>query len=195
MKDETNFESKIHPALSRLQSVELEPSPFLSARVQANLRAMASSEAAPGAAALTFKGRFLEFLRPWKVSVVFAMALVLLVLALPFKGFLPSPMASYAIGKPYLIRVDVRALEPEEVAYAEIEIKGDSAQFKSKAFEKVAENRKITVDAEIFKNKQYLPIIVEGIKKGQSQVLVSFFDKNNKLINSRVVDLSFEVGS
>jgi hypothetical protein len=187
MRNTETTETEIHPALARLKSVELEPSPFLSTRIQANLRA--TSQPAPP------QWSWKSWKTTLSLSVAFSVALVLLVALVQGPKLLQSNVNSYALGKPYLIRVDVRELDPDEVAYAEIEIKGESAQFKSKAFEQLAEVKKITVNGEIFKNKQYLPIVVEGIKKGKSEVSVNFFDKNKKLLSSRVVDLSFAGGS
>lgn len=186
MKKNDDSNSNAHPALRSLRDLDLEPSPYLAARVQANLRSQTATTAAE-------KSRGLASWFWPAVSFGLSAALVAVVVTtkvLPSSA--PSAqVAEYKTGQPYMIRVDIRALGENEIAYAEIELQDDNIEFASGKFSDVRTMKKLVVSWEQMMDKQYLPIVVQGLRSGRSQVHVSFFDKYDKLITSKDTTLSF----
>jgi hypothetical protein len=182
MKKNDDSNSNAHPALRSLRDLDLDASPYLAARVQANLKSQTAEKKSRGLA---------SWFWPAVASAVTASLVTVLLTTKVLPSTSSASVAEYKIGQPYMIRVDIRALGENEIAYAEIELKDDNIEFASGKFSDVRTMKKLVVSWEQMMDKQYLPIVVQGLRSGRSQVHVSFFDKNDKLITSKDTTLSF----
>ncbi len=167
-------------ALRSLNQLDLQPSPYLVARIKAGLMSDMNRVSARG---------WLRYFWP-AVSAALACALVVVLSA---RSEHPNEeIASYVVGQDYLIRVDIRSVHQTDVAYAEIVLQDENLQFSSQQFADVKELRKLVIEWQQLTDKQYLPIVVQGLKAGTSQVTVNFYDKNNNVILTKEMPLSFK---
>lgn len=96
--------------------------------------------------------------------------------------------------KTYVIRVDIRPLPNENIAYAEISLPDENVQFASLKFDDIKAQKKIVVSWEGMLEKQYMPIVVQGTKAGSAKVIVNFYDSDRNLVTSKEVSLYFKGG-
>ena len=172
-------QSEIHPALKSLRALDLDASPFLATRVKANLKS--SRHEVP------------LFKKFWLTRLATSMVVAAMIL---LNTHLNSESKKlYSLGQPYMIRMDIRAIPQSEIAYAEISLDGDTAEFSSKKFTEVRQKKVLTVSADTLKDKQYLPVIVRGVKAGETKVTVSFYNSNDEVVTSKSMTLAFADGS
>lgn len=169
-------------ALQSLMSFNVEPSPFLKTRILAHAREQKSLQIP------FYKKMF------WPAAVALSLLLAFKFMLLP-KGTIQSiEVASYSVGQPYVIRMDIRPYQEAHIAYAEIVIDDEKIQFSSSQFESIGQQRKLVVAWENLVGKQFLPIVIKGLKNGNSEVIVNFYSSDNKLVNSQNVNLKFKGG-
>ena len=170
-------------ALRSLKQVSPEPSPFLEARVTAHFRENLKTKQ---------KSIWLPLM-----SGALASAFIL---AFAFSFFLKSQtshlpaVADYLVGQDYVIRMDIRALKETPIAYAEVVLEGDNVHFSSGKFASISQQRKLVISWDSLVEKQFLPIVLKAMSGGKSKVVVNFYDAENKLVNSRDLDLNFKGG-
>ena len=168
-------------ALRSLKHVSPQPSPFLEARVAAHFREN-----------LKTKQRSI-----WMPLFGGALASAF-VLVLAFSFMLRSrsvpAVTDYLVGQDYVIRMDIRALKETPIAYAEVVLQGDNVNFSSGKFASISQQRKIVISWDSLVEKQFLPIVLKAMSGGKSKVVVNFYDAENKLVNSRDLDLNFKGG-
>jgi hypothetical protein len=185
MSKQNNSENDIPSALKALRELQVEPSPYLTHRIHANLKAQDQISTRR------------SWVRPWLwPSVSLALGLVLVVILSSRDLFAPSAerlstSAQYLLNQPYLIKVDIRSLGSVDVAYAEVQLGDKNIHFSSQEFADVQEMDRLVLAWDQMLDKQYLPIVVQGSKSGQSVVTVKFYDKFNQLISSKEMTLSF----
>lgn len=173
-------------ALRSLGQIDLQPSPYLAARVKAGLIA---SQRETSEDLGTWSAKWKQFFWP-SLSAVLALALVLVLMTGGPHG--REEIATYVTGQDYLIRVDIRAVHESNVAFAEIVLQDENLQFSSRQFSDVKELRKLVIEWQQLTDKQYLPIVVQGLRAGASQVTVNFYDKNNNVILTKEMPLLFK---
>lgn len=170
-------------ALRSLKHVSPEPSPYLEARVTAQFRE--SRKAQPQSIWLAL------------VSGALASAFVF-VLGFSFflksKGPVAPTVADYQVGQDYVIRMDIRALKEAPISYAEVVLEGENVQFSSGKFAAISQQKKIVISWDSLVEKQFLPIVLKAKSGGRSKVVVNFYDSENKLVNTRDLDLNFKGG-
>lgn len=170
-------------ALRSLQHVSPEPSPYLEARVAAHFRENLKTQP---------KSIWLPLL-----SGALASAFVFI---LGFSFFLKSngparpAVADYQVGQDYVIRMDIRALKESPISYAEVVLEGENVQFSSGKFAAISQQKKIVISWDSLVEKQFLPIVLKAKSGGRSKVVVNFYDSENKLVNTRDLDLNFKGG-
>ncbi len=169
-------------ALKSLRSVSAEPSLYFKTRVLAQMREQKKAK----------QSLFRKFFIP--SALAFSFALIMSFLALQKQTQNQTEVASYIIGQPYVIRMDIRPYKESGVAYAEILLSDDNVQFSSSQFEKISQQKKLVVAWETVVQKQFLPIVIKGVQSGNSKVIVNFYDSENKLVNSQNVNLNFKGG-
>jgi hypothetical protein len=171
-------------ALISLRKLKVEASPFLTQRVLNNFEAAKKQSNKPW---------FYQWF--WKVSTALSCA-ALVGLAVKFSilqtELQSKTQAHFSLNRPYLIRVDIRDLSSSEVAYAEVVLAKEGMQFASQDYVDLKDQHKLTVVWEHMLEKQYLPIVVSGTKSGAGQVKVYFYDQENKLVDSKEINLSFD---
>lgn len=172
-QNENQLSPQAQEALSILRSSRPEPSTYMKTRVMARLR----EEGTP-------KGR--AWLWP-SVSLILGLALVL-VLVLPRSQWAPEALS---VQKPYMVKVDLRPMDNSDLAYAVIELEGDGIQFSSNKFNEVEKLKSLRIEWQVLIGKQYLPIVIEGIKAGPASVVVRFYDNEQRLVEKKNVQLSF----
>ncbi|MBC7467243.1 MAG: hypothetical protein H7256_14730 [Bdellovibrio sp.] len=183
MHDDQN-QNETPSGLKALRSVPLQPSAFLATRVQRNFE---SSATRPKLDQKKNKASFLVGTG--------LMALALVVVGFwQLNAFIPPTKSNepvFALGKPYLIRMDIREISHAEIAYAEISLGGDNIQFSSEKFKHIQRDKTIRIAAKSFSQKQYLPVVVEGVENGKAQVTVRFYNDRHELVTTRQMDLNF----
>jgi len=107
----------------------------------------------------------------------------------------PSVVKTYALNQPYLIRLDLRALDTNDIAYAEIHLDNENIHFASTQFAEVQSLKTLSIAWEQLLDKQYLPIVVQGSRSGHSLVRVEFYDHNRKLMTTKQMTLIFGEGA
>ena len=171
--------NQTHEALKALRNLDLEPSPYLAKRVQANLKSKTSD-------AVSFWQKWL-----WpSLSAALTVVVVFLLVRKP-PQFHEMTVAEYSLHQPYIIKVDIRSIKESEFAYAEVQLGGENIQFTSSHSE-INETKKLMLSWEQLLDKQYIPIVVEGVKPGKALVTVNFYDKNNKVLATKEMALSFK---
>lgn len=171
--------SQSQQALRSLKSLSAEPSPYLKTRVLAHAREQKRAKVS------FFKKYFLQ------AGLATAFIFVIAFSFLQPKEITPT----YATGQDYVIRMDIRPYKDSPVAYAEIVLGDEKIQFSSSRFSEISAQKKITVSWDNLVEKQFLPIVVKGLKAGSSKVVVNFYDANNNLIKSQDVNLKFKIGT
>ncbi|MGE4130430.1 MAG: hypothetical protein AB7F86_02265 [Bdellovibrionales bacterium] len=179
-KDSLDANVGASKALKSLQEARLSPSPFLAARITAKALA---AEPKLGA---TFG---------WRAFWAGALASVLLVATSFWVLNRKSQVVEYAVEQPYMLKVDLRSLDPQQISYVVIELQGQPIRFASEKFSEVAEMKSLTLKWENLVGKQYLPLVVKGTSAGDSKVVVHFYDENSGLIMSKDIKLKFSSGN
>ena len=179
-KNEGFSSAQSQQALQSLKSLSVEPSPFLKTRVLAHAREQRQSK-------ISFFKKY--FLIP---SITAALAILVSISYLQKKD---SAVPTYAMGKDYVIRMDIRPFKDEPIAYAEIVLDDENVQFSSIKFSEISAQKKMTVSWENLVEKQFLPIVIKGLKAGSSKVVVNFYDANNNLVKTQDVNLKFKAGT
>lgn len=165
-----------HPALISIRDLQVEPSPYLQSRILAAHRDKSNQ------------------VQKWYYffagSLLSALTVALLfVMARPAVNSVN--VASFKTGQAYLLKVELKSLGNKEVAYAEVEILGDSFEFFSESHGELSEQTKLVFEWEQLNRKDYLPIVIRGRKMGVGKMLVSFYNSRNEKIDSRVVPIQF----
>lgn len=169
--------------LKSLRNMRVEPSPFLAKRVAANFENIVANQK-------PVKSR-----RSLWIGAAMAAVLVALAVIPALKPATETPAQAFALNKPYLIRMDIREIPRNEIAYAEISLSGESIQFSSQKFKDIQKNKTIVVDGGNLGEKQYLPVVIEGVSAGDAQVTVSFYNDRHELITTRTMNLAFGGGT
>jgi hypothetical protein len=178
-------------ALKALKSVQVEPSAYLTQRILNNYELR--TEVSQKKSTFSLPSLFVQF----KFWPSFSVALATLFISFfAFKSFNNSQQpAIYALNQDYVIRMDIRPLPQDEIAYAEISLPDENVQFSSKKFTDLKLQKKLVVSWDSMVAKQYLPIVVQGIKPGSSKVIVNFYDSEHKLVTTREISLYFKGGA
>lgn len=181
-KDQASFD-----AIKSLKSISVEPSPYLAKRVLRNL------EAQPAA-----KNSIAAFFSQFKLLPSVSVALATLVITFGVFKLVNKNAAetiqAYALGQAYVIRMDIRPLPNSEIAYAEISLPDENVQFASQKYD-IKSQKKLVVSWDSMVEKQYMPIVVQGVKAGSSKVIVNFYDSDRNLVTSKEISLYFKGGS
>lgn len=167
-------------ALQSLKTLSVEPSPFLKTRILAHVREQKQSK-------VSFFKKY--FLVP---ALTAAVAIVMTIGYLKSKD---SGVPAYAMGQDYVIRMDIRPYKESAIAYAEIVLGDEKIQFSSSKFTEISVQKKMTISWENLVEKQFLPIVIKGLKEGSSKVVVNFYDASNNLVKSQDVHLKFKAGT
>lgn len=178
-------------ALSALKSLRNEASPYLKNRVLRNIDAQSQEKQ---------KSWFADFFQQFKLAPSLAVAAFTLVLSFLLfnsnKIFQqPNQQPAFNLGQAYVIRMDIRPLPNENIAYAEITLPDENVQFASLKFDDIKSQKKLVVSWEGMLKKQYMPIVVQGTKAGASKVIVNFYDSDRNLVTSKEVSLYFKGGA
>lgn len=170
-------------ALRSLKKQELETSPYFKARLLAHVKDQAQVKQ-------SFFKKYLVY------SVLSTCALLVVTLTSLNNINLEnhSPVASHSIGETYVIRMDIRPLKEVQIEYAEIILPDEKIEFASKTNTEVSQQRKLIVSWDLMVQKQFLPIIVKGLKAGSSSVVVNFYDSSHNLVKSQTMNLHFKGG-
>lgn len=186
MENENNTSNSNSAGLNALRSLKQaspDPSPYLEARVVAHFRE-------------NIKAKQKNVWLPW-LGGALASAFVL-VLAFGFvlrsRTATPTTVADYLVGQDYVVRMDIRALKESPIAYAEVVLEGDNVQFSSGKYASVSQQKKIIISWDSLLEKQFLPIVLKAKSGGKSKVVVNFYDSENKLVNTRDLNLNFKGG-
>lgn len=170
-------------ALRSLQHVSPDPSPYLEARVAAHFRENLKSKP---------KSIWLP-LFAGALASAFVLVLAFAFMMKSRTGAAPT-VGDYLVGQDYVIRMDIRALKETPIAYAEVVLEGDNVQFSSGKFAAISQQKKIVISWDSLVEKQFLPIVLKAKSGGKSKVVVNFYDSENKLVNTRDLDLNFRGG-
>ena len=175
--------SEASEALRSLKNLKTEsPSPFFKTRILAHTKAIKKSRFE------LFKENLLQPL----LAVTFLFTISIFIFQ---KTKLNNPdIDSYKTGQAYVIRMDIRPYKELGIAYAEVLLENENIQFSSSRFEKISQQKKLTVSWESVVEKQFLPIVIKGMKSGSSKVIVNFYDSENNLVNTKNVNLEFKGG-
>lgn len=172
----SNEQSKA--ALQSLKSLSMEPSPFLKTRVLAQMRERKQEKVG------FFKKYFMH------AGLATAFLFVITFSFLQNKTVMPT----YTTGQDYVIRMDIRPYKDSKIAYAEVVLGDGKVEFSSSKFSEISAQKKLTVSWENLVEKQFLPIVIKGMRAGQSKVVVNFYDSENNLVKSQDVNLNFKGG-
>ncbi len=169
-------------ALKSLKSISAEPSLYFKTRLLAKAREQRTEK--------------VSFFKKIFTPQALMACLVLVVSVVVFKkqNVSQPEIALFNTNQPYVIRVDIRPYKEAKIAYAEVVLADENIQFSSAQFEKISLQKKLVVSWESVVEKQFLPIVIKGIKSGVSTVKVNFYDSENKLVNSQNVSLKFKGG-
>jgi len=168
-------------ALRSLGDVGVQPSPYMKTRVLAKVRAEKSK-----------RPSYLKWLWP-SISGALAFALLVVLVRPDFDQQNPAmQVAKYEIGQPYMLKVDLRTYEDQEIAQARIRL-NDVVAFSSKRHSHIKQLKSLTLQWEQLAGKQYLPIVIEGLQSGDGQVLVEFLNDQGQVVDSTTMDLKFQV--
>lgn len=186
-KSQESFE-----AIKSLKDLPLEPSPFLAKRVLRNLNSKAQAESQ-----FNLLTRFLGQFKFWP-SISVALASIFLSIVVFKTGVFSksdtNPAESYLLGQTYVIRMDIRPLSKNDIAYAEISLPDDNLEFASQKFSEIKLQKKLVVGWDTMLEKQYMPIVVQGKKAGSTKVIVNFYDSDHNLVTTKEISLYFKVG-
>ena len=187
-KDQKSFE-----AIQSLKSISIQPTPYLMTRILHNLDLRQQAQEN-----LTLKSRIKYLAQQFKFWPSFSVALATLLISfIFFKNFNKTSeiVNYYQIGQAYIIRVDIRPLPKNEIAYAEIALNDDNIEFTSQKYTELKLQKKLVVNWDSMLEKQYLPIVVKGTKEGSSKVIVNYYDSDHNLVTSQEVSLYFKGGA
>jgi hypothetical protein len=181
-------------ALASLKSLSSEASPYLKNRVLRNIESQAQEKKS---SSTWFNGFFQQF------KLAPSLAVACLTLAFSFLLFNSNKIfqeqtpqqPAFNVGQAYVIRVDIRPLPNENIAYAEITLPDENVQFASLKFDDIKTQKKLVVNWEGMLEKQYMPIVVQATKSGSSKVIVNFYDSDRNLVTSKEVSLYFKGGA
>lgn len=179
-------------AIDSLKSLKAEPSPYLTQRILNNLEL--KNQAQQKQSAFSVKDFFTQFKFWPSISVALATLFICFFGLKAFNKNNEFPSQVYALGQDYVIRMDVRPLPNNEIAYAEISLSDENIQFSSKKYSELKMQKKLVVNWESMVEKQYLPIVVQGTKAGSSKVIVNFYDSEHKLVTTQEISLYFKKG-
>lgn len=180
----SSFESK--QALQSLKSLAPEPSRFLKTRLLARLEEQSKQQV--GCKPLWTKSYF------FSVALSSSFVLCLIYFGIKYNSEISEASTIYKTGLSYVIRLDIRPLKDAGVSYAEINLSDKNIQFSSTEVLDVIQNKKLVVAWDSIIEKQFLPIVIQGIKPGVSSVMVNFYNLENKLVKSQNIKLDFKGG-
>ena len=162
----------LNQLFERARQAPLEPPPYMATRVVAALRAQRG-------------GRGLWF---WKALSFSSLAVTLVLSWVVFQS--PGAQFEAQIHNPYVVRVELNELSEKQHIEAEI-VLPDGVEFYSKNHPQLAEQRSLRLVWNQETGKPFLPFVIKGAENGKKQILVKFFDENNKLISSRQIGIEF----
>lgn len=186
-KSQESFE-----AIKSLKDLPLEPSPFLAKRVLRNLNSKTQAQSQ-----FNVLTGFLSQFKFWpSISVALASIFLSIVVfkAGVFSKSDTNPAESYLLGQTYVIRMDIRPLPNNDIAYAEISLPDDNLEFASQKFSEIKLQKKLVVGWDTMLEKQYMPIVVQGKKAGSTKVIVNFYDSDHNLVTTKEISLYFKAG-
>lgn len=173
-------QEKYNKALQELKSLKVDSSPFLKTRVMANLETSKSVS---------------NPLKRWIPALLGSVATVAIALVLSFQmGQQTQTEMLVELGKPYMLKADLRPHAQVEASYITLELEG-KIEFSSQKFAKIRELRSLKMSWENLAGKQYLPIVIKGVGKGYSVVKLHFYDENHNLIKTQTYDFNFQEGA
>ena len=170
-KDKKQYEE----AIKALQGIHAEPSPYMKTRILANVREAEAQK---------------QKAFPWLQLVFGSLAAAALAVVITFQVMPTSQGEVVALGKPYLVKADLRLLEEADLSYVKVELVG-SVQFSSDKFEHIKEMRSLTLSWDKLVGKQYLPVVVKGVEKGESHVKIHFYNDAGEVVKTQDYQLDF----
>lgn len=166
----------LHALFERARRAPLDPPPYMGTRVVAALRSQSSKPKVWFWQALSFSSLGLTLCLAW-----------LLVRA-------PGTQFEAQVDNPYVVRVELNELTEQQYVEAEI-VLPEGVEFYSKSHPELAQQRTIRLVWNQETGKPFLPFVIKGGKDGSKQILVKFFDHENRMISSRQIGIKFLAGT
>lgn len=167
----------VHGALKALRKFQIEHPPYLKQKILASFEEKKRS-----------MQKWIYFFTGAAVSGTLALLLV-------FIGMKHQPLqplsSTFQVGPAYVLKVDLREIANQRVAYVEVEVEGESLQFFSQTHLDLSEQSKLIFEWEHLNGKNYLPIVIRGLKAGEGKIRVTFFDGKNEKIDDRMLSVFF----
>ena len=186
-REEEGFSSPAtQEALQSLKSVSVQPSVYFKTRLLARADEQANNSAQSQS--------YFRLSHALSASLVVCLVSGLIYFGLQNKPDIFAASPTYKTGQSYVIRVDIRPLKDAGISYAEINLSDSNIKFASSEVLEVILQQKLIVAWESIVEKQFLPIVIQGIKPGTSTVVVNFYDFDKKLIKTQNVKLDFKGG-
>lgn len=184
MSDQSN-DHKSDAKIQLLKNLPLHTSPTLKHRIISNLESSKEDKS-------RFNQWFHTLFSNPKLSATYAF-LFLIMCGLHF--YHPQNLLSndtFQLNQNVLIRVDIRSIQQSPISYAEVALENEGIAFTSSLNEDITKERKLILSWESLLHKQYLPVIVKGLKEGNHIVKIHFYDQNKNLIMSKSVNVTFK---
>lgn len=172
-QNENPLNDRAVAALCTLKSAQLKPSPYLLTRVIAHANTSHK------------KGRWWAF--AWISSV--AVACLVMVFVLSQTRSVPGQQL---LGQPYMVRLDLTEMKGDgaQLAFVIVELGDERVRFSSNN-RQVQEMKQLVLEWESLADRPYLPVVVEGLKGGRSDLVVKFVDVDGNVIKSKTIKLHF----
>lgn len=170
---------KYAEALGALKSIEVEPSPYMKTRILANVKEQQKQTAK------SFN---------WIYALMGSAVTAALTVVISFQFLMQPEGTIVELGKPYMVKADIRMMEELHPSYVKVELVGN-VQFSSERFKQIQQMRELTLSWEKMAGKQYLPVVVKGVEQGESHVRIHFYDSNNNIIKTQDYHFDFKKGS
>jgi hypothetical protein len=172
-KTELHLEGEAKGLFNKARAISLEAPPYMQTRILAELRERQS--------------------RSWKLSLwrrlavscaAFGMGLLIWVSAFQSSGIFEAVAL-----KPHVVRVEIKDLESELLAGAEISLP-EGVSFYSEAFPELKEKRTLELAWEKGQ-KPFIPFVIQGDQTGIKEIKVKFLDSNRSVIAEKILKVRF----
>jgi hypothetical protein len=168
-----NDEQRVKEIFRQAERNPLEPSPFLKTRILARVRE-AKAE----------RSRF--HWKVWALASSAATLLLLTVILWPMKSALIAN-----VNQQVAVRVEVKALDKNIVAYAKVELP-DGVSFVSTKYPELEKEREVSLAWMPEFDRSGLPVVIQASSVGKKTIRILLLDRNNAVRETKEVTITFQ---
>lgn len=169
--DENKWRADVTGVFARVRQLPLEPDPHLATRVVArwNERRRAA-RVAPA----------------WRWIGIGASTLATVLAAVLAVGQLRTPTFDAFVGRPFVVKLEVKDLGDASIAKARIRLPA-GVYFDVDGFPELRDQRELTLAWQRRDEKEFIPFVLTAVDEGTKTIEVDFYDANDVLVGTKRV--------